>query len=167
MAESDEGGLGLDVYNGVRTLKGRERATFVKGVIEMFEAEYEEARGDVRIKGSLERLHREMPGIIARRFAQLQEIEATLEHLHIEKARILRGHHKKIVETYNRSMTSTDAWKYAETEEEVVDMSELINSFALVRNKWLAIVKGLKSKEYQLGSISRLRVAGLEEVMLN
>ena len=42
----------------------------------------------------------------------------------------------------------------------------LINEVALLRNKWLGIMKGLDAKQWQLGHIVKLRTAGMEDVSL-
>ena len=63
-------------------------------------------------------------------------------------------------------MTSRDAEKYAEGEDEVIDMEVLINEVALLRNKWLGIMKGLESKNFMLGHVTRLRTAGMEDITI-
>jgi hypothetical protein len=55
----------------------------------------------------------------------------------------LPKHFQKYLEAYNRALTSRDAEKYAEGEDEVIDMEVLINEVALLRNRWLGILKGL------------------------
>jgi hypothetical protein len=42
-------------------------------------------------------------------------------------------------------------------------MEALINEIALLRNKYLGIMKGLDSKNYMLGHMTRLRAAGMED----
>jgi hypothetical protein len=42
----------------------------------------------------------------------------------------------------------------------------LINEVALLRNKWLGILKGIDAKQWQLGHIVRLRTAGMEDVSI-
>ena len=46
---------------------------------------------------------------------------------------------------------------------EVIDYQKLINDFALVRNQWLGITKGLDQKQWQITNITKLRVAGMED----
>ena len=77
-----------------------------------------------------------------------------------------RKHFQKYLEGYNRALTSRDAEKYVDGESEVIDFEVLINEVALLRNKWLGIMKGLDSKNFMLGHIVRLRSAGLEDVTL-
>ena len=48
----------------------------------------------------------------------------------------------------------------------IVEMAELVNEMALVRNRYLGIIKSLEIKNYQVGHIVRLRSAGLEDATL-
>jgi hypothetical protein len=132
--------------------------------LSFFEDELLVARDEVHIRGSLERCSASLPGITERRFSQLQEIEAILEHLNI-LLRKKRSHtFKAFLENYNRSLSSRDAEKYVDGDEDVVNLTLLVNQFALIRNKYLAIMKGLDQKSWQVGNITRLRAAGLETV---
>jgi len=63
-------------------------------------------------------------------------------------------------------LTSRDAEKYVDGEAEVIDMETLINEVALLRNKYLAIMKGLDSKNFMLGHVVRLRAAGMEDIQV-
>ena len=56
--------------------------------IDFYEAELDAARVETSLKGNTERHSRDMPGIVEYRFNQLQEIEAILEYLNIEKRRL-------------------------------------------------------------------------------
>lgn len=132
-----------------------------------FDAQADEARGETFLKGNLERNSREIPGNIAYRFGQLQEIEAILEFLNIELRKIHRKHYRKYLEHYNKTLSSRDADKFAEGEQEYVDMEHIVNEFALVRNKFLAVMKGLETKQFQLGHIVKLRTAGMEDIVLD
>ena len=59
-----------------------------------------------------------------------------------------------------------DAEKYVDGEDEVIDFETLINEVALLLNKYLGIMKGLDTKQWQLGHIVRLRTAGMEDVQV-
>jgi hypothetical protein len=63
-------------------------------------------------------------------------------------------------------LTSRDAEKYADGEDEVIEYETLINEIALLRNRWLGILKGLDAKQWQMGHIVRLRTAGMEDITL-
>ena len=74
--------------------------------------------------------------------------------------------YKKYLEAYARALTSRDAEKYAEAEDEVIDMETIINEVSLLRNKWLGVMKGIESKNFMLGHVVRLRTAGMEDIVV-
>jgi hypothetical protein len=64
-------------------------------------------------------------------------------------------------------LSSRDAEKYAEGEQDVVDMDHLVNEFALIRNKFIGITKALEAKGFQINNIVRLRAAGMDDIILD
>ena len=124
------------------------------------------AKSDVKVYGNVEKNIAALPGITERRFNQLQEIEAVLNYLNIQLRKIRRKHFQKYLEAYNRALTSRDADKYVEGEDEVIEYEILINEVALLRNRWLGIIKALESKNFMLGHIVRLRAAGMEDISI-
>lgn len=135
--------------------------------ISHYENELQMAKSDVRIYGNVEKNVAALPGITEHRFNQLQEIEAVLNFLNIQLKKIRRRHFQKYLEAYNRVLTSRDAEKYVDGEDEVVDFETIINDVALLRNKWLGVMKGLDSKNFMLGHIVRLRSAGMEDITVS
>ena len=134
--------------------------------IQHYERELDEAKKECRISGFVERNIKELPGITEHRFNQLQEIEAVLNYLNIQLRKIRRKHFQKYLENYARALTARDAEKYVDGEDEVIDFETIINEVALLRNKWLGIMKGLDTKQWQMGHIVRLRTAGMEDVQV-
>lgn len=135
--------------------------------VDHYRHELQNAKQDVAIRGIIEKNLSQLPGVTEHRFNQLQEIEAVLNFMNIQLRKIRRKHFQKYLENYPRALSSRDAEKYADGEDEVVDYEMLINEIALLRNQWLGILKGLESKNFQLGHISRLRVAGLDDASLS
>jgi hypothetical protein len=131
-----------------------------------YETELEDARRDVRIGGLVEKNLTALPGITEHRFNQLQEIEAVLNHLNIQLRKIRRKHFQKYLEGYARALTSRDAEKYVDGEDEVIDFETIINEVALLRNKYLGILKAMESKNFMLGHVVRLRAAGMEDIQV-
>ncbi len=131
-----------------------------------FERELVDARVEVKLKGNVERAAAEMPGIVEHRFNQLQEIEAILHYLNIELRRLRSSYFKKYLENYQRALSSRDVEKYVDGEADVVDYEKIINEFALMRNKWLGLLKGLDQKQWQITNVVKLRVAGMEDATL-
>ena len=135
----------------------------IPAFIEYYENEIEEARRDISVKGNVEKNIAALPGITEQRFNQLQEIEAVLNYLNIQIRLIRRKHFQKYLEHYARALSSRDAEKYVDGEPEVVDYETIINSVALLRNQFLGIIKGIESKNYMLGHLVKLKVAGMED----
>ena len=131
--------------------------------VNYFENELEEAKYEVGIRGSLEKSSSALPGITEHRFNQLQEIEAILHYLNIELRRLRSSYFKKYLENYQRALSSRDVEKYVDGEADVVDYEKIINEFALMRNKWLGLLKGLDQKQWQITNVVKLRVAGMED----
>jgi hypothetical protein len=134
--------------------------------IDYYDQELILAKSEIKISGNVEKSLSNLPGITEHRFNQLQEIEAVLEYLNIQLRKIRQRHYKKYLEAYARALTSRDAEKYAEAEDEVIDMETIINEVALLRNKWLGVMKGIESKNFMLGHVVRLRTAGMEDVVV-
>jgi len=138
--------------------------SLIPDFISHYEAELISAKRDCTIGGLIERNLKELPGTTEQRFYQLQEIEAVLNYLNIQLRKIRRKHFQKYLEGYARALTSRDAEKYVDGEDEVIDYETIINEVALLRNRWLGIMKGLETKQWQLGHITRLRTAGMEDI---
>jgi len=147
--------------------KVTDNISYLPDFIDHYNRELESAKYECGIKGIVERNISALPGITEHRFNQLQEIEAVLNYMNIQLRKIRRKHFQKYLENYQRALTSRDAEKYVDGEDEVIDYETLINEVALLRNKWLGIMKGLDTKQWQLGHIVKLRTAGMEDVSIS
>jgi len=135
----------------------------IPDAIAYFEAELNDAKNEVKLSGNVERASSAMPGLVEHRFNQLQEIEAILNYLNIELRRLRSSYFKKYLENYQRALSSRDVDRYVDGEADVVDYEKIINEFALMRNKWVGVLKGLDQKQWQITNIVKLRVAGMED----
>ena len=140
--------------------------TQIPAAIQYFETELVTARAECKLTGNVEKQSAQMPGIVEHRFNQLQEIEAILEYLNIELRKLRRSFFRKYLENYQRALSSRDVEKYVDGEQDVVDYEKIINEFALMRNKWLGVLKALDQKQWQITNIVKLRVAGMEDASL-
>lgn len=131
-----------------------------------YETELVDAKREIKIAGVLETNLKQLPGVTEHRFNQLQDIEAVLNFLNIQLRKIRRKHFQKYLEGYNRALTSRDAEKYVDGETEVIDYETLINEVALLRNKWLGVLKGLESKNFMMGHLVKLKTAGMEDYVI-
>ena len=134
--------------------------------IQYFEDELAHAKAECKLVGNVEKAASAMPGIVEHRFNQLQEIEAILNYLNIELRRLRSSFFKKYLENYQRALSSRDVEKYVDGEADVVDYEKIINEFALMRNKWLGVLKALDQKQWQITNVVKLRVAGMEDATL-
>jgi hypothetical protein len=138
----------------------------IPNAIAYFSTELNEARKECKLSGNVEKASAAMPGIVEHRFNQLQEIEAILNYMNIELRRLRSSYFKKYLENYQRALSSRDVEKYVDGEADVVDYEKIINEFALLRNKWLGVLKALDQKQWQITNIVKLRVAGMEDATL-
>jgi hypothetical protein len=139
----------------------------IPACINYYEGELAAAKSEIAIRGNVEKSLSNLPGVTEHRFNQLQEIEAILNFLNIQLRKIRRKHFQKYLEAYARALTSRDAEKYVDGEDEVIDFETIINEVALLRNKWLGVMKGLESKNFMLGHVVRLRTAGMEDIVVS
>jgi hypothetical protein len=137
--------------------------TKIPDAVAFYNDELDKARAEVKLHGNIEKASAAMPGIVEYRFNQLQELEAILNYLNIELRKLRSKFFKKYLENYQRALSSRDVEKYVDGEADVVDYEKLVNEFALIRNNWLGILKGLDQKQWQITNIVKLRVAGMED----
>ena len=140
--------------------------SYLPDFITHYEGDLISAKSDVKVQGNVEKNISSLPGVTEYRFNQLQEVEAVLRYLEIQLRKIRRKHFQKYLEKYNRNLSSRDAEKYVDGEDEVIDYEVLINEVALLRNKWTGIIKALESKNFMLGHVVRLRTAGMEDISI-
>jgi hypothetical protein len=138
----------------------------IPAAISYYDNEILVANNECKLSGSLERNAQELSGITSYRFGQLQEVEAILKYLNIKYDKMRSDHYKKYLERYQRELSDRSIEKYIDGESDIVDMSVLINEVSLVRNKYLALMKGLDIKNWQITNIVKLRVVGLETTTL-
>lgn len=137
--------------------------------ITAFEAQLVEGRKQLTLKSgkTIEQHSAELPGIVEQRYTELQEIEAILEYLNTKLKKTRSKVFKKFLEQYQRSLTSRDCDKYTDGDDEVIAMTYLVNEFALLRNKYLGLYKGLEQKGWMISHVVKLRSAGLEDITIN
>ena len=135
--------------------------------IDWFQKQLETSWVEAKIVGGIERAAQELSGIMAYRFGQLQEVEAILKHLNIRYDKMRSDHYRRYLERYQRELTDRSIEKYIDGEDDVVTMATLINEVALVRNKYLALIKGLEQKSYNISNIIKLRIVGMEDAHID
>jgi hypothetical protein len=114
----------------------------------------------------LEEAARQLPGIVSHRYGQLQEIEQIIKYLEYREKHLLGKKRRMFREHYNRDLTDVMVERYAESDPELLDLAEVRNMFALVRNKFLGLTKHHECLHFQLTNMTKLRVAGIEDTVL-
>ena len=139
----------------------------IPAAVAYYDSELEAAKNETKISGGLEKNAQELSGITSHRFGQLQELEAILKHLNIKYDKMRSDHYRKYLEKYQRDLSDRSIEKYIDGEDDIVNMSIIINEVSLVRNKYLALMKGLEIKNWQISNITRLRIVGMEDAHLD
>ena len=124
----------------------RDNMSEIVSCLDYYEQELKEARFEVKISGIVEKNSTDLPSFVELRFSQLQDIESILEHLNIKLRKTRSKYFRQYLEGYAKVLSSRDAEKYADGEDEVVDLMELINYVSLIRNQFQGITKGFEIK---------------------
>jgi hypothetical protein len=138
----------------------------IPDMIEYYLKELDAAQKETRILGSLEQQNQALPGQVSHRFNQLQDLESVLKFLNVRYDKMRSDHYRRYLERYNRELTDRSIEKYIDGEADIVGMLDVINEVALMRNKYLGIMKGFDVKSYSMGNITRLRIAGMNDAEL-
>ena len=134
--------------------------------VQEYETKLQQLRSSTAIGGQLERNMRELPAHTELVFNDLQLIEAVLRNLEIKLRQQRSQVFKRFLESYNRALSSRDAERYVDGDDLVISMEQLINEVAYLRNRYLGVMKALETKAFQLNNITRLRVAGMEDISI-
>jgi hypothetical protein len=138
----------------------------IPDMVDYYNREIDAAQSECKISGSLERNSQDLPGQVSWRFSQLQELEAVLKHLNNQVDKLRSDLYRRYLERYNRELTDRAIEKYIDGETDVQTMMCLVNEVALLRNKYLGVIKALEIKGFQLNNIIRLRVVGMNDADL-
>lgn len=141
--------------------------SFLPDFLEYFENESIAAKNSLVMTGSIEKISKDIPYEMDRRFTQLQILNAAIEYFERQMDQIRAKYHRKYLEQYQRSLSTRDVEKYTNGEPEVVDMALVINEIAIMRNVFISITKSIDAKSFQVNNITRLRVAGLDDAKID
>lgn len=134
--------------------------------LDYFNKEYENAREEVKIQGSITECVSKISSRYEYRIAQLQELEAILKHFEIKLSQKKSNLYQKYLESYQRALSSSDIKIYIEGQPEVVATQQVINEITLVKNKFIGLTKGFETANYQLSNLSKLYAAGCDGIII-
>ncbi len=131
--------------------------------IEFYDVQHEEAQRELKPTGRINDLCIRLPSMVEYRFGQLQELEAILGFYERRALKVKLEKKRGFLEHYNRNLTDRQADQYAEIDDEVQILAQLVEEIALLRNKFLGLTKGYEYLHFQIGNIIHLRRAGIED----
>lgn len=144
----------------------KEDAKKLPEILEHFNQEYEDAKKELKIEGNLQQEATKLPSYMEYRFSQLQELEAILEYFNIKLKGVKSTLYQKFMNTSARALTSNDVKQYIEGDKTVIEIQTVINDVALVRNRFVGLTKGFDAKNFMISNIVKLRVAGLDSIIV-
>ena len=107
-----------------------------------------------------------LPGMMMMRYNQAQEAEAIKSFLE-DKATAKRVEKLKLYkENYRRDLTDVMAGRYADGDTEFLRLKELVGEVNLRVEGLKGFTKGLEALHYQVGYLTKLLVAGIEDATL-
>lgn len=131
--------------------------------IEFYDVQHEEAQRELKPSGRIQDLCTRLPSMVEYRFGQLQELEAILGFYERRALKVKLEKKRGFLEHYNRNLTDRQADQYAEIDDEVQVLAQVVEEVALLRNKFLGLTKGYEYLHFQIGNIIHLRKAGIED----
>lgn len=141
--------------------------SYLPEFLEYFENESVIAKNSLVMTGSIEKISKDIPYEMDKRFTQLQILNAAIEYFEKQLDQLRAKYHRKYLENYQRALSTRDVEKYTNGEPEVVDMALIINEIAIMRNIFISITKSIDAKSFQVNNITRLRVAGLDDAKID
>lgn len=136
----------------------------VADAIEYFQAQYEEARGELDVRGQrIDQVASRIPGLLEHRFAQYREIESIMEWLDKLRERAVMTEFQRVQAHYGRKQSDANYRKIADIADEVWALDQIRIEIGAVRDNFHALFKGLEALHFQIRNIVELRKIGLDE----
>lgn len=131
--------------------------------IEFYDVQHVEAQRELKPTGRVMDLCSRIPAMVEYRFGQLQELEAILCFYERRALKVKLEKKRGFLEHYNRQLTDRQADQYAEIDDEVQVLAQVVEEVALLRNKFLGLSKGYDFLHFQMNNIIQLKKAGIED----
>jgi hypothetical protein len=128
----------------------------------------EEAHTTIDITGTLMKANQNQPGFIAYYDAMHTDLDAILELIE-QKHRIARAKAIKNIADNpptNMKLSVADIKVLAESDQDVVVLEEIKNEVKYVYKQYGSLLKALEQRGYTLNNITKIRIAGMEEVIV-
>ena len=138
---------------------------YLAEALEFFYKELSDGTEEIKPKGKMWDMAVRLPWIAQHRTSQLMEIEAIRDFFERKamKAKIDKKRH--YLEHYQRNLTERAAGEWAEADDEVLTLKEIVEQITLLRNKYAALTKGYEYLHFQMGHLVKLKQSGIEDAM--
>lgn len=114
----------------------------------------------------LEEIMRTLPHYQASYDESYQELKSLEEWVNNIKEKKIGKLWKKYNEGYSRALSARDIQAYISSEKEIVELNQIIIEISLLKNSMFSIVDALKQMGWQIGSITKLRIAEMQDAIL-
>jgi L-lactate utilization protein LutB len=144
-----------------------EKLDEVLNILPKYEDKIKAAEPIFKLEGRrLEEIARTLPQNQASYDQSYQELKALEEWLNNIKEKKIGKFWKKYLEGYQRSLSTRDIQAYIASEKEIVEMNQIIIEVTLLKSNVSSIVEGLKTMNWMISNITKLRVAELQDSIL-
>ena len=155
----------IDWYRKIVMTADSDGLTYLFDAIDFFDIELEYARKDTKISGSAEKMLAALPGLMEYRNSQLQQIVHIGKYLMILVDKAYSEAYQKNLGGH-KALKSTDADKFAQSDQEYINLKILHTHVEYIRNQYVAVQKALESKNFNLGHLAKLKCAGCEDYVI-
>lgn len=140
----------------------------VSDALEWYLAELERAHKSIDISGTLLRANQSQPGYVAYYDSMHTDLDAILEYIQ-QRHRIARATAlRRLAENppTDIKLSAADIKLLAETDPDVVLLDEIMSEVRYVYKQFSSLLKALDQRGYTLNNITKIRIAGMEEVVV-
>jgi hypothetical protein len=136
--------------------------------INIYDGLYEELSKEAQIRKGVrvEEISARIPGLAERNWGLYQECDAILKYIEIQIDRAQGRARKNYIEHYNRDLNANQVEKYAAADDKVLAYRAIAIEVGLVRGKFTALSKNIEMAHFQIGNLTKLRVAGIEDATI-
>lgn len=136
-------------------------------VLPKYDEKIKKAEAIFQLEGrKLEEILKTLPHYQSNYDASYHELKSLEEWLNNIKDKKTAKFWKKYNENYSRSLSTRDIQAYIAGEKEIVEINQIIIEVTLLKNLMFSIVDALKQMGWQMGSITKLRIAEMQETIL-
>jgi hypothetical protein len=135
--------------------------------IAYFNNELDEATEEVKLCGVLVSSASKLPGKVEYRYAQYQEALAIYKFFEMKKEKAKNSAYINLQNSYKRALSARELEKFSDNDDEVIAISTILLDIDLVCNKYAGIMKAFDIQNWQISNITKLKVAGFEDLEID